>query len=83
MPSIKAECRDCSGTGLYQGFAEPKDTAVICRGCGGSGCQTITYKEFTGRKRKRNVKYVLADHGLWFVRTSSEETITIQEFYSG
>lgn len=81
MPSIQAECDRCRGTGLYCGFAEPEGTAVICRNCGGTGCYTITYKEFTGRKRKRGVKRVMGDGGLWFVRDGNEKTISVQEFY--
>ena len=82
MPEIKVECGSCSGTGLYCGFAEPKGTAVICRGCGGSGAETIRYKEFTGRKRKRNVQRVMTDGGYWFTRGKGEQpTISIKEFY--
>lgn len=82
MPTIKAECDACNGTGLYCGFAEPKGTAVICRGCNGTGCRTIRYKEFTHRKRKRGVKRVMGDGGLWFARTGDEKTISVQEFYA-
>lgn len=81
MPTIKAECDACSGTGLYCGFAEPEGTAVICRGCSGTGCRTITYKEFTQRKHKRGVKRVMGDGGIWFARTGDEKTISIEEFY--
>ena len=78
---IEAECSACEGTGLYCGFAEAKGTAVICRMCGGTGCQTILYKPFTVRKRKRGVKQVMGDGGLWFARTGEEKTISVKDFY--
>lgn len=78
---IKIECDACNATGLYQGFAEPKDTAVICNCCGGTGCQEIIYKPFESRKRKRNIKYVMGDGGLWFARSGKEKKITVEEFY--
>ena len=82
MPSVKVECSACSGTGLYCGFAEPKGTAVICHKCGGSGAEIFTYKEFTGRKRKRNIQRVITDGGLWMTRGKGETlTISIKEFY--
>lgn len=79
--TIEAECRSCSGTGLYQGFAEPAETAVVCHTCGGTGCQKINYKPFVKIKRKRGIKWVLGDGGLWFARTGNEPKISIQEFY--
>jgi hypothetical protein len=81
MPEIKAECASCNATGLYQGFAEPEDTAVICRDCSGSGCRTLRYKEFTKRKKKRGIKRVANDGGTWFARDGELETISIHEFY--
>lgn len=80
--TITAECDACGGTGLYCGFAEPKGTAVICNKCGGTGCQIIRYKPFAGRKRKRGVKRVMGDGGLWFARTGEEKTISVEEFYN-
>lgn len=82
MPSIRAECRSCNATGLYSGFAEPEGTAVVCSSCGGTGCQEITYKEFTKRKRKRGIRRVMTDGGLWFARGAGEQpTISVEEFY--
>jgi hypothetical protein len=81
MPSIQIECDACNSTGLYCGFAEPKGTAVICYQCNGSGARTLSYKEYTGRKRRRNIQRVLTDGGLWMTRTKSEApTISIKEF---
>jgi len=54
---------------------------VICHGCGGSGADTVSYKPYTGRKRKRNVQEILTDSGLWMVRSGNEKTISIKDFY--
>jgi len=82
MDEIKAECTDCGATGLYCGFAEPEGTAVICCGCGGTGCKTIRYKPFEKRKRKRGVQQIITDGGVWFARRGGEKTISVEEFYS-
>tara|TARA_B100000614_G_scaffold258752_1_gene281815 strand:+ start:73697 stop:73969 length:273 start_codon:yes stop_codon:yes gene_type:complete len=81
MEKIETECRDCGGTGLYCGFAEPDGTAVICNGCSGTGCKTIHYKPFNGRKPKAGVHRVMTDGGMWMTRTGSESTVSIEEFY--
>lgn len=67
MPKIKRQCPDCSGTGLYCGFAEPKGTAVVCMGCKGKGWNYITYKEFTHRKMKSGVHTVQLSRGTFIV----------------
>ena len=56
------ECKDCQGTGLYVGIAERDGAAVICHTCKGKGVQHISreYYEFTGRKRREEVKQVYA-----------------------
>ena len=82
MPTIKANCKECSATGLYVGFAEPKGTAVVCVRCGGTGCQEIQYVEFKKRRRRRGVSRVLCDGGMWFVRKGESETISVEKFYS-
>ncbi len=58
MKTIKAECHDCGGTGLYKGFAEPEGHAVICASCGGTGCELIPYRLFGGRKEKKGIHTV-------------------------
>lgn len=63
MPTIKQECPDCHGTGLYSGFCEDKDEAVVCLRCEGSGATSYTYKEYTGRKRKPGIKSIKASRG--------------------
>jgi DnaJ-class molecular chaperone len=84
--TIKAVCRSCDGSGLYQGFAEPKDTAVVCITCGGSGCEEIHYTPFKERKSKRGVKWVQWSGGT-FVATGvgpqGKGRITYREFQQG
>lgn len=63
MNSVKAECQSCSGTGLYSGMCEAEGTAVICRTCDGTGCETIRYKPYAGRKRKRGIKTISRSRG--------------------
>ena len=56
----KAECKSCGGTGLYQGMAEKKGSAVICYVCNGTGCEDIeiNYIPFKKRKLTNQVKRV-------------------------
>lgn len=82
---VETQCSDCGGSGLYQGFAEPKDTAVVCLGCDGSGCKVIEYIPFTGRKRKNNpnIRYVQRSRGSVLVTGvgPTGNKITIDQFY--
>jgi hypothetical protein len=78
---FKVECGACGGTGLYKGFAEPPETAVVCARCGGTGQGSGT-KPFTGRKRKPGIKWVMADGGLWMCRTGNEPRIPVEQFYN-
>lgn len=55
---IKTECDLCNGTGLYSGICEPIGTAIICDGCGGTGCRTFALKPFTKRAVTRKFKIV-------------------------
>ena len=54
------ECYYCNGTGLYKGMAEKGASAVICYICDGTGKKHIkdVYNEFTGRKKREDVKRV-------------------------
>ena len=81
MEKIQTECSTCNGTGLYCGCAEPPETAVICLTCGGTGCETIRYKPFTHRKRKRGIKQVICDKGPWFARDPNAVVISTKDFY--
>jgi hypothetical protein len=59
------QCDSCGGTGLYVGMAERTGAAVICVNCKGTGKVHIkeTYKEFTERKKKKDVKRVYETAG--------------------
>lgn len=50
--TVKAVCGSCGGTGLYQGMCEKDGAFVVCTRCRGTGCATITYKPFEGRKEQ-------------------------------
>lgn len=63
MSKLIVECSDYHGTGLYSGFCEALGEAVICVSCGGSGAETIEFKEFTGRSRKRGIKTISHSQG--------------------
>lgn len=78
--TIRAQCSDCGGTGLYSGFMEAKDEAVICVRCGGSGCQTIRYTPFQGRKERRGIKRVRGGSGLIIDRPNEKSWMTYAEF---
>jgi hypothetical protein len=83
--TVEVECKDCGGTGLYQGFAEPQDTAVVCLSCGGTGCAKLTYTPFTQRREKRGVSWVMRSRGS-FIATGvgpAGGKISYQEFQSG
>lgn len=58
MATVKAECKSCSGTGVYKGFAEPEGVGVVCLQCSGTGCDEISYTPFTERKRRKGIRVV-------------------------
>lgn len=63
VESIHAECGACRGTGVYTGMCEAKGTAVVCVRCGGTGCETITYRPFVVRRRREGVETVRWSRG--------------------
>ncbi len=82
---IKVECEACGGTGIYRGFAEPPGVGVVCLTCDGSGCTELTYKPFTSRKTRRDVKTVQRSRGS-FVGTGVGPTggsVAYSEFLNG
>lgn len=85
MVKIDTECKDCGGTGLYCGFAEPKGTAVICLGCKGSGCKKISYIPFNSRKNKYNITIVRRSKGSLIVADVGPTggMVTYKEFQRG
>jgi len=80
MKSMVIECPSCAGTGLYRGFMEAKDEAVVCVTCRGSGATTITGREYTGRKRKNGVKKIRFGSGMILDNPSKSKWMTYEEF---
>jgi hypothetical protein len=83
--SVEAECGACRGTGIYQGFAEPKGVGIICLNCGGEGKKIITYTPFAGRKGRNDIRVVRRSAGS-FLATGVDPTggsVTYEEFISG
>ena len=56
--TVKIECSDCEGTGLYTGFNCHDAATTECRKCHGTGEAEISYIPFTGKKEKKGVKRV-------------------------
>ncbi len=52
--TIKVECPECKGTGVYSGMYEPSGTGTICTKCKGTGGFNYTYTPFAGRRDSRN-----------------------------
>lgn len=75
-----AECPDCGGTGLYTGFMERKGEAVVCVSCGGTGRQTIRYKEFERRKRRNGVSKIRFGSGLILDNPGTDQWFSYREF---
>lgn len=56
--TVKCECSDCGGTGLYVGWTCHDGAAVVCGNCGGTGYREISYTPFTSRKERKGIKRV-------------------------
>lgn len=56
--TVKCECPDCGGTGLYKSAYCHDGAAVVCRKCDGTGCIESSYTPFTSRKKKEGVTRV-------------------------
>ena len=80
METIKVECNICGATGLYQGFVEAKDEAVVCVTCNGTGCREIKYKLFERRKGRRGIRRVRGGSGSILDRPREENWISYKEF---
>ena len=82
---VDIECSDCAATGLYQGFCEGKDEAVVCVRCDGTGCVQYNLKEFNKRKGRKGIKTVYRSRGA-FIATgvgAVGSSVTYQEFQNG
>lgn len=85
IKTVKAECGDCGGTGLYSGMCEKEGTAVVCLRCGGTGCEEIRFTPFERRKGRRGIHTVSLSRGS-FIATgvgATGRSISYQEFQSG
>lgn len=78
--SIRTECPACNGTGLYVGFAEAKGEAVVCVNCSGTGCRTISYKPFGGRKRRNGIEKIRFGSGLIIDNPTKSSWMTYDQF---
>lgn len=72
--SVDTECSFCHCTGLCDAIFKPKDTAIICPSCKGTGCRTIIITPFKRRRAKKNIKTVANCIG---------NSISYQEFQEG
>lgn len=83
--SVKAVCQSCGGTGLYEGFCEPKGHPVVCLNCEGSGCSTFFYTPFVERKKKNGVKGVSLSRGTFILTGVGKvgEEVTYEQFLNG
>ena len=77
---VTVECDSCSGSGLYQGFMEGKGRAVVCTSCGGEGRQKISFKPFTGRRKRRGIKEIRFGSGLIIDAPSDKAWFSYAEF---
>lgn len=83
--TIKIECPECGGTGVYTGMCEPTGQAVVCVRCNGAGAVNFEYIPFTGRKHKNGINVVRWSRGS-FIATGCGPTggsISYQDFCSG
>lgn len=56
--TVRSECKDCGGTGLYKGWCCHEGAAMVCQKCNGEGYIEIEYTPFTGRKKATGIKRV-------------------------
>lgn len=59
--TVKCECTDCGGTGLYTGWNCHDGATSVCDTCKGTGATEISYTPFTGRKEKKGVIRVFSN----------------------
>ena len=64
MKTLQIECKDCEATGIYVGMAERDGAAIPCRTCEGTGSLDYSYKEFTKRKTREDIKKVFPATGI-------------------
>ena len=84
MVTVKSECSECGGTGIYVGIACHDGAGVVCCHCEGKGFIEISYKPFTCRKTREGIKRVfLPEKYKTFYptdRTENGKTVKYSEF---
>jgi len=82
---VQAECSSCNATGLYSGMCEAEGTAVVCLGCNGTGCETVSFTPFTKRRGRRDIKTVYRSGGRFIMTGTGPvgSSITYSEFTKG
>ena len=85
MITIKRECIPCGGTGLYAGFGESKDTAVVCHTCSGTGEETVKIldKPFTRRKKRKGIKKVYETNPGWKLTSEMKGGLLYKDWLNG
>lgn len=83
--TIQIECPSCKGTGLYKGYAEKDDCAVICANCAGKGFINYSYNEFHGLKKREGIKRIFASscgyiHSAYDVISKDGNTINFEKY---
>lgn len=80
MIEVKYECPSCSGSGLYSGFMERTDEAVVCVSCGGKGYRVEKFRAFTGRRKRRGIKKIRFGSGMILDNPSKSTWFSYEEF---
>lgn len=80
VTTIKTECAACKSTGLYVGFAEAKGEAVVCVSCEGTGCRTVSYTPFAGRRRRNGIEKIRYGSGTILDDPRKAKWMTYNEF---
>jgi len=83
--TIDVECGPCKGTGIYKNFAEPDGVGVVCLNCNGSGKTKLTYRPFTVRKIRDDIKTVRLSAGSFIVTGIGPKgrSVSYKDFLSG
>ena len=74
------ECESCESTGLYQGFCERKDEAVVCSCCKGRGWYYVYLKPFIRRRLRKGIKKIRFGSGLFIDKPTEKSWFTYKEF---
>lgn len=78
--TMEIECPHCDGTGLFQHYSAKEGSAYSCYHCKGTGKAIITYKPFSGRRKKDGVTRIFEQVGRnhWGSDHTFENGLTIR-----